>query len=151
MLDATIFKLPVRACDARGNTWTFWCLDLWDICKRKLRPAKCVCVCVGAYSWFMCIFAVAEVCVSMCVCVPISEDIWEGKGKCFRGKWINSRIQQRHSKQPFRTPDRSCTMHMHVRETEEQGMEADKRREKKRNTEITTARGSDRAAETLVF
>lgn len=42
-------------------------------------------------------------------------------------------------------------MHMHVRETEEQGMEADKRREKKRNTEITTARGSDRAAETLVF
>lgn len=78
------------------------------------------------------------------MCVPISKDIWEGKGKCFRGKWISSRIQQRHSKQPFRTPDRSCTMHMHVGETEEQGMEADKRREKKRNTEITTARGSDR-------
>lgn len=31
------------------------------------------------------------------VIVSVSEYIWKGKRKCFIGKWINSRKQQRHS------------------------------------------------------
>lgn len=72
-------------------------------------------------------------CAGRSLCVHVSEDIWEGKGKCFRGKWINSRIQQRPSKQPFHTPDWSYTIHMYVkeREKEKQMMEADKEKKKK--------------------
>lgn len=65
-----------------------------------------------------CVFPIVvnALCISISLCVHVSEDIWEGKGKCSRGKWINSRIQQRHSKQPFHTPDCCYTMHMYVRE-----------------------------------
>lgn len=85
----------------------------------------------------------------MCVCAVAARQpgyLGRGKGKCFRGKWISSRIQQRHSKQPLPTPDRSCTIRVHVREAEEPRAE---RREKKQQQKKKG--GSGRALETLVF
>lgn len=67
-----------------------------------------VCGCVS-------VIVVHVLCVSRSLCVHVSEHICEGKRKCFRGKWINSRIQQRHSKQPSHTPDWRLTMPMYMR------------------------------------
>lgn len=77
-------------------------------------------------------------CVCVCVCASQAGYLGRGKGKCFRGKWISSRIRQRHSKQPLPTPDRSCTIRVHAREAEEPwgGVEGGGG-----ETEITAAKG----------
>lgn len=89
--------------------------------KKKKKTSLCGDLC-------SCVFAFARVCA--CACAQIRE----GKRKRFRGKWINGRIQQRHSKQPSHSPDRGGTIGMYVRGREKPTIEADTKR-RKRNRE----------------
>jgi len=76
----------------------------------------------------------------MCVSWSFSWSIWEGKGKCFRGKWISSRMQRRHSKQPSHTHGWRWTIHMYMKERER-----DRERERERQQMREADRQGDRS------
>lgn len=98
-----------------------------------------VCGCLWLY-FHACFVQLAGV-FFLCVCVfmPVSIS-GKGKGrKCSRGKWINGRIQQRHSKQSSHTPDWRRTIHVYMRARGSRWWRRTESREK------NTAGGSDRA------